>query len=429
MDSNSKTWCPVPWIHQQIRSNGEVRICCFSLETGSDFNVRKDSLDDAFNSDIIKRVRKNMLNGEWDPVCGKCKQEEEMGISTSRINETNEWKDRFTIHDAIEHTTEDGTTDLKSRYWDIRFGNFCNLKCRMCSPDQSHSWYEEWTAYNKEEGFQDSHKYVKLYRNENGRLVTDDYDWHMDEHFWTQLESGIENVEYIFMAGGEPLLIERQEQFLKLCIDKGFANRITLAYNTNLSNLPSKLVDLWKHFKQVRVGASIDGMGKVLEYQRYPIKWEPTLKNLKKLNQVSADYPNIVSAITATVTVYNIFQMPEFMWWKVHESGLDYINGSEILKDQFPVILMHMAHHPVVTNIQILPAHIKEQVRQHYAVWLEKFKDNKYAIGLLENVLNFMDAEDKSEHLEEFAKYNKFLDETRGQDLKEVVPQLVVNLI
>lgn len=420
----TNTFCPRPWIHQHITTNGGIRLCCVAVNEKIEYNAKDANLKEAFNSELLKRVRKTILAGEWAPECATCQREEKVGISTARLNEIKDWGDKFTYDDAVATTNEDGTVDYGPRYLDLRFGNFCNLKCRMCRPTLSHSWYEEWAEYHKTEGFHDSHGYVALIRNSNGRLVTQDYDWHNSEIFWNQLEQSVDFLEYVFMAGGEPLLIERHENFLKLCIDKGRADKIILAYNTNLSTIPSRLIEYWKKFKLVRIGASIDGMGEVLEYQRYPIKWEPTLRNLEKLNDITAQHPNILSAITATVTIYNVFHLPEFMWWKLHESGLTSINNIE----QFPVIMSHVAHTPVEMNIQVLPRHIKDQVQEHYAKWIEKFSGNYHAIKILEDTLNFMNADDKSQHLDEFARITKFLDKSRGQDLKKVVPQLA-NLI
>jgi len=416
----SKTFCVRPWIHQQINSDGSIKVCCVSLEDNVEFNAASANLQQSFNSDTLKRIRTQMLNGEWPNECKVCRIEEEANLGTARTREIEQWKDRFTFDDAVATTNGDGSVNYGPRYLDLRFGNFCNLKCRICGPASSHSLYEEWAEYFGEEGFFDNHGYIKLVRNSKGRLTTTKYDWHLSELFWNQLEQSINNLEYIFMAGGEPLLIKRKEDFLKMCIDKGVANKIVLAYSTNLSSIPEKLLELWKNFKQVRISASIDGMGKVLEYQRYPIKWNSTLKNLQKLDKLSLIYPNIMSVINLTITVYNVFHLPEFMWWKINESKFKSINTLE----QFPIIITHLLHNPNHLNIQVLPNHIKDNIKDCYTDWINKFEGNLHAIEILQTTLNFMYADDKSENLPEFVKFTKFLDQSRGQNLKDVVPQL-----
>mgnify|MGYP006219594049 FL=1 len=136
----------------------------------------------------------------------------------------------------------------------------------MCGPTDSHSWYEDWLQVYGGDGFQDTHGYVKLDKNSKGRLHTSDYDWHTSEKFWDHIESNIPNMQHVYMAGGEPLMIERHYDFLQKCIDMGQASKMSIEYNTNMTNLQPRVLELWKKFKTVKVGASVDGMGKVVEY-------------------------------------------------------------------------------------------------------------------------------------------------------------------
>lgn len=419
MDSKRQTFCPRPWIHQMIRPDGGIKMCCLTNET-PEFNAGEGNLKESFNGDLVRRVRKKMLNGEWDEACYPCKNLEDLGIETARMHDAEEWHDRFNYDTAVATTKEDGSVDYGPRYWDLRFGNFCNIRCRMCDPSASHSWYEEWADYRKEDGFHDDGKFIKLVRNDKGRLVTNHYDWPSKQNFWDQMKGTINTAEYIFMAGGEPFLIEEQEQMLKECIEQNRADKITLAYNTNLTTLPDRLVELWKKFKLVRVGTSIDGMGAVLNYQRYPSDWNSILKNLYKLDEICRENPNILGAITATVTTSNVYQFPEYIWWKVNESGFTNINNFE----EFPVVMHHVAYQPATANIQIFPKDIKDKIRNHYNIYIEKFKGNSSAISILNNILTFMDAKDMSEHMHEFIRYTTYLDNSRGQDWATVVPEL-----
>jgi hypothetical protein len=424
----SKSFCVRPWIHQHIATNGSIRICCVAQEENVEFRAGYDNLKDSFNSKTLKRIRNQMLIGEWPKECKRCEEEEAVGIDTARIHEMDQWKDKFTFNDAVTTTNNDGSVNYGPKYLDLRFGNFCNLKCRICHPSNSHSLYEEWAEYYNEEGFSDWHGYVKLSRNEKGRLVTNEYNWHQLENFWNQVEQNIDEIEYLLMAGGEPLLITRHEEFLQMCIDKNRAGNIVLEYITNLSTIPDRLLEMWKSFKQVKISSSIDGMGKVLEYQRYPLKWKTALKNLQKLDDLSSRYSNIISVISLTVTVYNVFHLPEFMWWKVHESGLKNINNMENLPFgenlQFPVIMTHVLNIPVILNIQVFPIHIKDRIKDHYNMWIKKFEGNTYAIDILEKTMNFMFAADKSENLEELIKFTKYLDQSRGENIKDIIPEL-----
>ena len=430
----SDTFCPIPWIFQAVRNNGDIRICCQANVTdnqgvvrhddGTPFNVGRDDMSLARNATLMKEVRKNMLAGEWSPECGRCKTEELAGLNSRRQYEIDNWK--FTIDDARLATVEDGSIEFPDlKYYDLRFGNLCNLACRMCGPTDSHTWYEQWTEYHGKEEYKDTHGLVKLVRNSKGRLETTDYDWHGSESFWEQIEQNIPNIEHVYMAGGEPMMIERHYEFLQKCIDTGQSKKMILEYNTNMSNLPNRVLDMWTEFKQVRVGASIDGMGDVLEYQRWPIKWSQAYKNLQKLDEYAQRNPNIIAWLAFTVTAYNVWHVPEFMWWKLKESGFKKINSTT----RRPIITHHVAHGPKRTNVKLLPIEVKHELSAYYRDWIIKFEsefDNNIsnnAKQILNSILKFAAAEDLSNLVPEFVKFTKYLDKSRNQNILTIVPQ------
>ena len=286
----SKTFCPIPWIFQAVRNNGDIRVCCQANVTpnqgvvrhpdGTSYNAGRDSFDEAKNAELMTSIRKNMLNGKWSEECGRCKSEEEAGLQSRRMYELEHWD--YSFKDALKDTQPDGTITVRSQYYDLRFGNMCNLACRMCGPTDSHTWYEQWLGYHGGTSYEDTHGTVELKRNAKGRLETTDYDWHNSETFWEQIEKNIPYIEHVYMAGGEPMMIERHYEFLQRCIDSGRAKNIMIEYNTNMTAVPPRVLKMWEEFKQIRVGASIDGMESMLEYQRWPIKWRQAKANLEK---------------------------------------------------------------------------------------------------------------------------------------------------
>ncbi len=428
----SKTFCPIPWIFQAVRNNGDIRVCCQANVTpnqgvvrhpdGTSYNAGRDSFDEAKNAELMKSIRKNMLDGVWSEECGRCQQEEQAGLESRRMYELRAWD--YTLADAKKDTQPDGTITVRSSYYDLRFGNLCNLACRMCGPTDSHTWYEQWAEYHGSTKYQDTHGEVELKRNEKGRLYTTDYDWHNSESFWDQIEKNIPYIQHVYMAGGEPMMIERHYEFLKKCIGSGHAGNITIEYNTNMTSLPPRVLEMWKQFKQIRVGCSIDGMGEVLEYQRWPVKWRQAINNLNKVDQLP---DNVVAWVAYTVTAYNIFHLPEFMLWKLKESNWKKINSSP----QKPIITHHVAHGPKRANIRLLTPELKLKVHNHYDYYKfkvasdpeinEKIK-NKFN-KILDSVEKYMMADDYSDKLEEFIKFTTYLDKARKQNILDVVPQ------
>lgn len=428
------TFCPIPWIFQAVRNNGDIRICCQANVTENQgvvrkpdltpYNAGRDDMNLARNADLMRSVRLNMLQGEWSQECGRCQQEEANGLNSRRQYEIDNWK--FTIDHARHVTNHDGTIDQpKLEYYDLRFGNLCNLACRMCGPTDSHTWYDQWTEYHGSEEYKDTHGLVKLEQNENGRLYTTDYDWHGSETFWQQLESNIPNIKHVYMAGGEPMMIERHYEFLQRCIDRGQAAKMILEYNTNMTNLPKRVLDMWTEFKQVRVGASMDGMGKVVEYQRWPLKWSQAYKNLQKLDEYAQNNSNIIAWLACTVTAYNAWHIPEFMRWKLKDSGFKKINSSV----KRPIITHHVAHGPRRVNLRVLPADLKTKLKSYYASEIDYFKSEfdkniaANAESILTSIAKYAVSDNYEDKLQEFIKFTRYLDKARSNSILDIVPE------
>lgn len=432
----SSTWCPIPWNFQAVRSNGDVRVCCQANITknkgvlrkhdGSSYNAGSDDLDEARNSPLIRQIRSLMLRGEWSEECLRCRTEEDSGLVSRRSYEHERWPN-FRMEDVIGATADDGTIDtgrLPVVYYDLRFGNFCNLACRMCGPQDSTGWYDDWQRMENQDWFEDSHGIERM-RRENGKLVSDSYNWHDSENFWRQIEANAGRIQHVYMAGGEPLLIERHYEFLERCVESGAARNMLVEYNTNMTTVPTRVLTLWKSFKQVQIGASIDGMGGVFEYQRHPAVWDKVLRNLYKVD----DGPdNIMAWLAYTVTAYNVLHMPLFMRWKLQESGFRKFNNTL----RRPILTHHVAHRPHYLNIKVLPPDIKKEVVARFDDLLEHVLETGYpeqvydqAKSIRDSVVNYMMSEDRYESgWPAFVDYTTRLDAIRNQDIRDVVPEL-----
>jgi sulfatase maturation enzyme AslB (radical SAM superfamily) len=250
------------------------------------------------------------------------------------------------------------------------------------------------------------------------------FNWPEYEPFWEQLEANIHNIEHVYFAGGEPMLIERHYDFLERCVEAGAAKHIIVEYNTNMSTLPTRVTNLWKSFKQVRVGASVDGMEAVQEYQRSPAKWDKTLDNLRKIDALPS---NIVSWLAFTVTAYNVNHMIDFMKWKLSESEFKKVNST----NRRPIITHHVAHHPKHLNVRVLPEQYKKEVALRFEEFVQWVKDNnfnehviKQAESISKGVVSYMNSDNYYDtHWDEFVKYTKQLDTIRNENLIDVEPK------
>ncbi len=430
----SRTFCPLPWNFQAIRNNGDIRICCqanistnrglLTNDEGRIFNAGTDNLDKARNAQLMKEVRKAMIKGEWHATCQRCRQEEESGLDSRRQYEFRNWKLRMS--DVEQGTKEDGTIEVDKfpvAYYDLRFGNKCNLSCRMCGPSDSSAWYEDHVALTGSTEYQDTHMKVQL--EKKGTQWVDankSYQWYLNDDFWKQLSEKDDGIKHIYMAGGEPMLIREHFRFLEKCVRKNISKNIILEYNTNLTILPDKVLDLWKSFKEVRVGASIDGYGDVFEFQRYPAKWQEVFKNLQKLDKQPRP---IFSWLACTVTVYNVTHIPEFMLWKINESDFQRINSSK----QKPILTIHMAHKPEHLNVRVLSDEKKAQIKSLFEEYKGKFREqweSDLAIKaekILDRITNYMDGGSYfDQYNDQLVEYSHKLDSLRGESSEKFLP-------
>lgn len=438
------TFCPLPWNSINMRNNGDLRICCntnsyspqrgiMKRKDGTPYNAGKDDWNEARNADILKEVRQSMMNGEWHPECERCRQEELNGIRSRREYENDDWGKWFgdiSLEKVLPHTQEDGTIDAKNlpvEFVDIRYGNFCNLKCRMCGPTDSHQWYDDFVKVTGKTEYKDTHERIKLQKNDKGRWFTDQYDWFQNNNrYWSNFEQYAPNAKKLYIVGGEPLIIDEHQESLERLVASGKAKDIQLEYNSNLTMVPDRLVYLWEQFKQIRIGVSIDGIGDVFNYQRTPAKFDSVYKHMMTLQ--NNDKINLKAWFAFTVTPYNVFHMPEFMKWKLTESGLSKFNPIDGMR---PIITHHMCHSPKYFNIKVLPQDLKNQVSQHFAEYNEwimttdfsdKVKNN--FVKVLNGVEKFMMSEDYSEEwLDHFVDQTRKLDEVRNQNILDIVPQ------
>lgn len=381
--SVSKTFCILPWMHLATSSTGNLRVCCNSTpgknfihkEDGTVYKIYKDDIHEAWNSETYQTIRKQMLNGERPEMCARCFKEEDVGIRSTRQGWNSRWKQEK------EYTVN---AEFDIRYVDIRLGNLCNLKCRMCNPYASNQWVKEWPLVNSSVSADELQQLKSL-------------DWPENEKTWQNLFSIITTIQEIYLTGGEPTIIKEQLKLLNYCIDNNKAQDIILKYNTNLTNIPLELVDKWKYFKKIKLNCSIDAVGQLDRYIRYPSNWEKIEENFLKVSQLD----NVSIEIHNTVQMYNILRLDEFIKW------------AEPFKYK---IYFNILNHPEVLNIRVLPFHLKNYVKEKLKQYVE--------IPKVQGVIDYMIAEDWSDKYPAFLNYTKKLDESRNENLFDLIPEM-----
>jgi hypothetical protein len=236
-----------------------------------------------------------------------------------------------------------------------------------------------------------------------------------EDDVWEQMQEHIPHLDQIYFAGGEPLIMEEHNRILNLLIEKG-NTKVRLIYNTNLNELRYKkesVLDLWKHFPNVCVAASLDDMGDRAEIIRSGTDWAQVEQNIRDLKR---ECPHIDFMISPTLSMMNIWNFTRFHRYMV-ESG--FIGAQDFN--------LNILQGPQEYRIDMLPADIKQQFKQDFEEhirWLEPRDGIQRATGGFRGAIEFMMATDNSHLLQGFWETVNDLDWSRSESLVSVVPEL-----
>lgn len=442
--TGSYSFCALPWIHMATRPNGDMRLCCVTnasgastgdhevglvkKENGEPANFGKDTPMSAWNNDYMKSVRKTFLEGKIPASCTKCFEEETNGIVSKRLWEMYEWnRDGLDFQQLINDTTEDGSVPEVIRYFDLRLGHTCNLKCVMCSPHDSSKWLQD---------------HSKLMSKTSSPIVirqmgwdSDKFDnyWYEKPEFWDEIYNQIPNITQLYFAGGEPLMIKEHKKFLLEIIKRGYSKNISLRYNSNGIFVTEEMIEIWTNFKQVRYAFSLDAVGDKNNYIRFPTDWKDIERSLWLMDNSPE---HIHCGIACAVQVLNIKHIIDFAKWKLSQ-GFKKINNFKL--DDYEtgggIINLHLLYIPTFLSARILPQEEKDIVVQQFKdfkqwLWDNYTQDenfwsiNPYGWKRWEGILKFILAEDHSNLLPDFKEYIQNIDDIRGLNSKLIFPEL-----
>ena len=393
---HSETFCMLPWIHLHAWPDGRAYPCCLANGNHPVGNFKEKSMREIWNDTDMREMRLNMLQDQPCRQCSDCYEQENYGFASMRNNSNK----NFGQHIAeVDQTLPDGSLpDMRLHYWDVRFSNICNLKCRSCGSIFSSRWYDDD---------------VKLWGKPLRPRVQ--FAGRHEEDVWEQMQEHIPHLDQIYFAGGEPLIMEEHNRILKLLIEKGNIN-VRLIYNTNLTELKFKkqsVLDLWKHFPNVCVAASLDDMGNRAAVIRSGTNWAQVEQNIRDLKR---ECPHIDFMISPTLSMMNIWNFVNFHRYMVDQEFIE-------PKD----FNLNILQGPQDYRIDMLPMHIKLRFKQQFEDHIEWLKDRdpiQRAIGGFQGAVQFMMATDNSHLLKDFWESVNDLDWSRSESLLSVVPEL-----
>jgi len=396
-DHDNDVMCILPWIHMHPWPNGKTMLCCDSPWEDNIGDLRENSLEEVWNSEKMKQVRLNMLNGKKCSQCVRCYEKEEKGHDSLRVRSNKDWLQPH--WNKVANTNPDGSLDdLHIVYLDFRFSNVCNLRCRYCGPELSSNWYADAKAST-----------FNISPTERIIQIRKDVD-----NFMEEFDPMLEHIEQIYWAGGEPIMMDEHWGIMNRLVEMGKTD-IRIFYNTNFTTLTYKkhnVLDLWKNFDNISVGASLDAEGVRGEYQRKGTVWADVESNIKQLKETS---PEVDFYISATVSAYNAWHITDF-----HRSWVDkgYIKPA----DWYMNVLLNNERFRMSVLPETLRKEIKYKWEKHLA-WLEPQDHIGRATDGYKSAIKFLD-DDHTHLLDEFKAFNVEFDKLRDENFDDVYPEL-----
>lgn len=398
--NESKTFCMAPWLHLYTTPVGEAFPCCIA-KTKVGYTTTQP-VETLINNEPMKQLRLDMLNGVRNANCQACFSHEDQGIHSFR----QQFSYRYGRHinEVLNNTSADGSVqNFKMRYFDIRFSNICNFKCRTCNSHFSTQW--------EKEDIKRGVPGAKIHGKNNNKELLDSVLAH------------IPHMEYAYFAGGEPLITEEHYLLLEEMIKQGRTD-IMLVYNSNISSLKFKnkdLLKIWSKFeKPIEMAASIDHIGERAEYIRNGTDWGVIETNLLKLKKS----PNVKLLVNTVISAFNYVTLDEVYRFLIDKKIYDPSPG--------PSYSAYPLSSPEHFNSQILPKELKILGRTRNEALIDYMRSLKYdnrQTGNVKNLLSWTESVDSWEqHKENFKKEIEILDKFRGEDFVKTFPELAMML-
>jgi MoaA/NifB/PqqE/SkfB family radical SAM enzyme len=333
-------FCVLPWVSLEASPIGTVRPCCLADDelldnNGEKFSLLSANFKDIQNSNAMQDLRKQFLAGERPQTCRKCWNEERAGRTSKRMHTINRLKHSI--------TDSDWTTDAKPlMFLDLKLGNICNLKCRICGSWSSSQFAAEELSFMDKDEQKKSFPYQML---KAGAWPKE------NDSFWDEIDSHLNDIRYIEFTGGEPFMIREHFAMLQGIVDRGIAHQVEIHYNTNGTQYPEQAEHIWKHFKTVEIAFSIDDVAERFEYQRSNAVWLEVCENLDRFRDLKEIHKNIQLQVCCTVNVFNVLYIEHVAEW--------------IDRNDFDFVYWNIMHDAWYFSIATLPDSAKQHISDH----------------------------------------------------------------
>ena len=382
----SDTQCIYPWLNLEIGTMGEIKPCCqFQgniVNNNQISSIGNSSLKEVYLSDYMKNLRNSFRQGNKPKECSACWSNESANIPSMRQRAQYKFRE---IYYKLNYQDENFDN---LQLFDLKLGNSCNLSCRICGARSSSKIADSDLV----SGRLSKLDYIK---------IQESVAWADNDNFWDQLLPAVNNIKYLDIYGGEPLISKKHFAFLKKLIELDVAKNIKIDYNSNGTVFSEKFFQLWDHFKEVKISFSIDNIGERFELERNGVSWSIVAENIKKFNAHQSE--KFVTDVYPSINIQNVLYVPELLEW--------------IDSQQFSSgVSINIVYDPSYLSVQSMTLEARELVLDK----LNSYADN----DIIKSIINLIENSPAIDSANEFISYMKTLDVERQQNFAETHPDI-----
>ena len=392
-----KTICMLPWISLETSPIGTARPCCMAHEEitdsqGQKYDLNQHTLQEIYSSDYMQNLRRQFRGGERPTTCDRCWEEESAGRTSKRMHTQVRLKELY--------PQVDFDNDQPNQLWfiDLKLGNICNLKCRICGSWSSSKWAEEELAYMPPDFKRKEHIAYKWLRQGA---------WpRQSTVFWENLRKLLPNIKYFEFTGGEPWMIQEHFDLLQYAVEQGYSKNIDIHYNTNATQWPTPHFNLWKEFGRVDIAFSIDNVGDRFEYERYGANWQEANLIIDEVHMKRNYVTNITTQLCFTINIQNVYYLDELLAWADTKG--------------FGDIYFNMMHSPDRMSIQRMTPRARDLVLNKLKT---TFWTSDHYQREIDSIIKFIEAGPGSDG-QEFLEKMRRTDKHRNQCFADTHPEI-----
>lgn len=370
----NKSFCPLPWTGFIVQQNGDVKNCVLSKDVIG--NINQQPIDQILVNDANNKIKNEMLSDNKPSSCEGCyrleKEKNNFDIISQRIYYLKELR-------SIDPVLYDQIKNFKLHTVDIRWTNQCNQACVYCGPHNS-------TLWEKEVGKTD--------------LMSKEAKNNLRAYIFDQ----VEQLKNVYLAGGEPTLMNENLEFLDLLLQKN--PNVHLRVNTNLSNTHTKVAKMIKSFKNVHWIVSVESTEQVYNYIRYGGNWKTFCNNLKDI-QSNTNHKISFNMLYCILNYTEIFNCIDYF------TSLGFHNNSFVLGPVYTPEYLNILNLPN-QKINQIKAILKNRIDAHPGFILE---DGYH------NLLKYLDTPFNKNLKNSFAELQK-IDQRRKTNSKLIFKEL-----